>query len=517
MKTGVTTGRRDAGPQPFMPVRPRAGLLQGECACGGPAGASGECESCRAGKLQPARERGATAPQIIPAIVHQVLRSPGQPLDEATRSAMEARFGHDFAKARIHTGPRAAESAAAVNALAYTVGQSIVFAAGRYAPNTEAGRRLLAHELAHTVQQSFGGSARQVPSRISDPDEPAEREADAAAAHAVAATSAPIRTGAAGSLSRLSYSPLFHDSAQTAEGGEAQRTEEEPSAAMSGAVSRSIDTLLRAPDDMPGQRGMDAGSNPPFGETSRGGTLPYRQVTDLADCIRIMGEENADECRHQILGTPRPVKFCLPDSDPTWADFAGKPPRSGFAADTHWTFDTTVTDWGIHIVRAIFNGSKSWVKPEPANPTDRTKTQCGRLVRQCTTAVATPNTTWSLGAQTGCPATPRWNTSLVATNAGECDRVIGAECDRVSVLDSARLLTHEQYHFRLPCAVANKASAAVAANPRLTPERARDLASALASRPSAQYDSETGHGCVAATQARCQTNINNGLPTARIP
>jgi hypothetical protein len=65
--------------------------------------------------------------------------------------------------------------------------------------------------------------------------------------------------------------------------------------------------------------------------------------------------------------------------------------------------------------------------------------------------------------------------------------------------------------------VAKKASAAVAANPRLTPERAADLASALASRLSAQYDSETSNGCIAAAQARWQTNIDNGLPTARIP
>jgi hypothetical protein len=432
MKTGVTTGRRGTGPQPFMPVPPRARLLQRGCACGGPAGASGECESCRAGKLQPARQRSAAAPQTIPAIVHQVLRSPGQPLDKATRGVMEARFGHDFAKARIHTGPRAAESAAAVNAVAYTVGQSIVFAAGRYAPNSEAGHRL----LAHTVQQSFGGSAGQAPSRIGDPDEPAEREADSRRGTRSGRSERADSDGAAGSLSRLSYGPLFDDSAQTAEGGEAQRTERNQARRCPARCRAAWIRCSGRPTTC--QRGMDAGSNPPFGETSRGGTLPYRQAMDLTDCIRIMGEKNADECRHQILGTPRPAKFCPPDGDPTRADFAGVPPRSGFAAETHWTFDTSVTDWGTHIVRAIFDGTKSWVKPEQANPTDRTKTPCGRHIRQCTTAVATPNTTWSLGAQTGCPATPRRNTSLVATNAGECGTVIGAECDRVSMLGSTR-------------------------------------------------------------------------------
>jgi hypothetical protein len=97
------------------------------------------------------------------------------------------------------------------------------------------------------------------------------------------------------------------------------------------------------------------------------------------------------------------------------------------------------------------------------------------------------------------------------------DTAIGAECDRVWVLDSARLLTHEQYHFRLACTLAKKASAAVAAKPQLTPGRARDLASAPAARLSAQYDSETSHGCIVAAQARWQTNIDNGLPSARIP
>jgi outer membrane protein OmpA-like peptidoglycan-associated protein len=66
---------------------------------------------------------------------------------------MEPRFGHDFSNVRIHTGSQAAESARAVNALAYTVGHNVIFGSGQYAPATQAGRQLLAHELAHTVQQ----------------------------------------------------------------------------------------------------------------------------------------------------------------------------------------------------------------------------------------------------------------------------------------------------------------------------------------------------------------------------
>lgn len=89
-----------------------------------------------------------------PPIVHEVLRSPGQPLDPATRAFMEPRFGHDFGTIRVHSGGLAGESARAANALAYTVGRDVVFGTGQYAPQTQDGRRLLAHELAHTMQQS---------------------------------------------------------------------------------------------------------------------------------------------------------------------------------------------------------------------------------------------------------------------------------------------------------------------------------------------------------------------------
>ena len=89
-----------------------------------------------------------------PPIVHDVLRSPGQPLDTAARAFMEPRFGHDFSRVRIHTDARAAESAAAINARAYTVGRDIVFAPGRYEPASTAGGKLLAHELTHVVQQT---------------------------------------------------------------------------------------------------------------------------------------------------------------------------------------------------------------------------------------------------------------------------------------------------------------------------------------------------------------------------
>jgi outer membrane protein OmpA-like peptidoglycan-associated protein len=96
-----------------------------------------------------------------PPSVHKVLRSSGQPLDSATRAFMEPRFGHDFSQVRIHSDAAAAKSARDVSAHAYTVGQDIVFGAGRFAPHTREGQRLIAHELTHVVQKSSGVVQRQ--------------------------------------------------------------------------------------------------------------------------------------------------------------------------------------------------------------------------------------------------------------------------------------------------------------------------------------------------------------------
>lgn len=127
-----------------------------------------KCKSCeqeargqqKGLQMKPAASAGP-APDEAPPIVEEVVRDPGQPLDVATRVFFELRFGHDFSGVRIHTDENAAESARAVGARAYTVGPHIAFAASSFAPSTDHGRRLVAHELAHVVQQQ-GGRARAV-------------------------------------------------------------------------------------------------------------------------------------------------------------------------------------------------------------------------------------------------------------------------------------------------------------------------------------------------------------------
>ena len=122
---------------------------------------------------------GAKLP--APPLVNELIRTPGQALDHSTRSFMEARLGHDFSRVRVHADSRAAESAELVNAEAYTVGDHIAFATESFNPNTEEGRKLLAHELTHVVQQNDEVSSSRGLS-ISDPAHTAEVEAERVAA-----------------------------------------------------------------------------------------------------------------------------------------------------------------------------------------------------------------------------------------------------------------------------------------------------------------------------------------------
>ncbi len=119
--------------------------------------------------------------QAVPPVLDEVLRGPGQSLDSITRMHMESRFGHDFSRVRVHTDERAAESASALSALAYTVGRDVVFGSNQYAPRTREGERLLIHELVHVVQQATAtyGSADGL--TVSSPTDSAEQQAATAA------------------------------------------------------------------------------------------------------------------------------------------------------------------------------------------------------------------------------------------------------------------------------------------------------------------------------------------------
>jgi len=160
------------------------GILQRQCACGQHA-IGGKCDGCSEKRRVTLQHRpiGQSESDRVPPIVHEVLRSPGQPLDASTRAFMEPRFRHDFSEVRAHSDERAAESARAVSALAYTVGREIVFGAGQYSPETTAGRSLLAHELTHVLQHTKRNGTYSVPApRLTLANDPQEQEARGSAA-----------------------------------------------------------------------------------------------------------------------------------------------------------------------------------------------------------------------------------------------------------------------------------------------------------------------------------------------
>ena len=121
-----------------------------------------KCSECEKEEeaLQRKESNGQTV-SAVPSIVQNVLSSPGRSLDTDTRSFMEPRFNYDFSNVKIHDNDLAAKSASSINALAYTSGNNIVFNSGQYNTNSDPGKRLLAHELTHVVQQGQGDPHRK--------------------------------------------------------------------------------------------------------------------------------------------------------------------------------------------------------------------------------------------------------------------------------------------------------------------------------------------------------------------
>jgi hypothetical protein len=269
-------------------------LLQRRCACGQNRGSGGECESCRKRRIGTLQRSAVSASSInhVPPIVHEVLRSPGAPLDAQTRTFMEPRFEHDFSRVRVHSDARAAESAWTVNALAYTVGHDIVFGSGQFAPKRSEGQRLIAHELTHVLQQS-NGIRLQPQSAMSEPQDAPEREADAVADKLV---------------SHEDVSMPFINTTEV-------------------QASRKIDPFekRRSPYELP--------------EYIKSSTLPHREAVELVNCIRIMGDENEAFCRNKVLGVPFPMPVSEPSLQSVIPSSAlspmGKPAETAFMAKVY--------------------------------------------------------------------------------------------------------------------------------------------------------------------------------------
>jgi hypothetical protein len=156
-----------------------------------------EEDCCPDGAVQ-AEAQPAQQPETGPSLEGNLrsLQSGGQPLPPATRAFFENRFGYDFSAVRVHTGPAAAEAALAVHARAFTHCHDLVFGPGEWAPESEAGQRLLAHELAHVIQQNAGGQTPAIQRQALDRQETAEPGSSETTAAGVATpsedTGAPV-------------------------------------------------------------------------------------------------------------------------------------------------------------------------------------------------------------------------------------------------------------------------------------------------------------------------------------
>ena len=152
-------------PDPAIAIRSATPHISRKCAA---------CEEEDQKKVQRKPTGEAKSAGEVQPLVQDVLRSPGRSLDSATRAFMEPRFGADFSGVRVHDDAQATKSAKSVHALAYTVGNNVVFNTNQYRPASVAGQRLLAHELTHVVQQS--GESKQRLRRKELPDEETPKE-----------------------------------------------------------------------------------------------------------------------------------------------------------------------------------------------------------------------------------------------------------------------------------------------------------------------------------------------------
>jgi len=375
--------------------------------CGGRDCGAGECEHDENALHRAAIGEG---PGFAPRLVHDVLRGTGNPLPQPVRREMEELLGHDFGDVRVHTDARAARSADAVSAHAYTVGRHMVFGPGEFDPAGTQGRRLLAHELTHAAANPGGLGVPTGPLRVSSPDEPAERRA-----------------------ARNVITESFHGAHRL-------------------------------------QRQKKAAATPAF----------------PCDPVRAL----------------------------TWKDYTGTVPKTDDAkAATSVDIADVKTAGGIRLA-AQFQAKKSWAKPIVKTPANRTANGCQETVNGCIDYLnRKPGEEYSYR---GLPSTDCPDAVLpgrtVSKNAKDCDKVLGAACDKAQVEDAKRLLHHEQGHLDLVCALVKKANALIDGGTAITRATVKDVADKTIEK----YDDDTKHGCVADQQAAWDKEFAAGLPKVSV-
>lgn len=239
-----------------------------------------------------------------PSSVSGVLRSPGRPLDAATRGFMEPRFGYDFSQVRVHADARASASAREVNARAYTVGHDIVFGSNQYSPATTSGRQLLAHELTHVVQQQQHSSHTTLQKQGTAPTAPAN-------------STAPVNGGLSDEMLRQIARNLREAMAGLGTDEEAiyaslaGRTQEQANAikrVYTELFNRSLISDLQ--DDLNESEMKHLANISPIVDAKGAGTTPAQQSGQLADMIAAQLDKAMDQ-----LGT---------DEDAIYAALTGR-------------------------------------------------------------------------------------------------------------------------------------------------------------------------------------------------
>ena len=211
-------------------------------------------------------------------------------------------------------------------------------------------------------------------------------------------------------------------------------------------------------------------------------------------------------------GTPAPAAVACQAL--TWAAFRGRVPRGAtFGAETHFS----IPDRNRRFT-AVFNGAASWVQPRFPGSGRRATNGCNSIVAECRRAFrglgsGQTATFTSGGPAAACPATIA--TPATANDSGECETVVGAQCDADAPAESARLLNHEQRHLDIACKLADKANTALTNGSALADVR-RGVNREQGAQTT-QYDADTNHGCDAGQQATWDADIDAGLPSVTIP
>ncbi|MBD3884272.1 DUF4157 domain-containing protein [Phormidium tenue FACHB-886] len=408
-----------------------------------------KCATCETEERQTQQQAESDQPT---AQVQRVVQSGGQPLDADTQAFMKPRFGFDFSQVRIHADEQASQSAEAVNAQAYTLGNHIVFRSGQYAPETEAGKRLLAHELTHVVQQQSGNKEVQRVCAACE-EERIMRQEDGEQPAASPGLDLSPKDGIEPGPAQIETSSLDIDLAALL--------------SASSASAANLDTSSATPEDTA------------MGTAAKSSCVPNRALS-WADFkgspSGSFSAETAYDIKLQVANGTASIAAIF-NSSKSWVKSEYKNPSS--LTDTRC--DKAISsceDWFAE------NSSGTW----------------GPLKKDVTK----------------CAASVAYSASAIANSKSECSSVVGAECTRVAGLESTRLLSHEQTHFDIGCVIADKGTAALIAAPSGDQQNVLNRVKRAVKDQNKKYDDDTKHGCDSSAQSRWQSDVNSGLGSIKI-